>query len=67
MIVANREKAVVSIPVVVPPIEVEVALRTVLVQTRHVAVTIDLANGALHEKPSVTPLPDCFTKAVSNL
>jgi hypothetical protein len=51
--VANREEAVVGVPVIVPPIEIEVALGTVLVEIRHVAVTIDLANGALYEKPSM--------------
>ena len=66
MIVANRKEAVVGIPVIVPPIEVKVALGIVPVEVRNIAVTIDLANGALCEKPSM-PLPvDCFAQAVSN-
>ncbi len=39
---ANGEETVVAIPVVVPPIEVEVALGIVPVEIRHVAVAIDL-------------------------
>ena len=65
-IVANREEAVVGVPVVVPPVEVEVTLRTVPVEIRHVAVAIDLANGALCEKPPMPLPPDCFAEAVSN-
>ena len=59
--VANGQKTVVVIPVIVKPIEVEVAPGTVLVEVRHVAVTIDLANGALYEKPSVPPPTEYFT------
>ena len=66
VIVANRKEAVVGIPVIVPPIEVEVTLRIVPVEVRNVTVTIDLANGALCEKPSIPLPPDCFTEAVSN-
>ena len=63
---ANTEEAVVGIPVIVPPIEVQVALGIVPVEVRNVAVAIDLANGALCEKPSM-PLPaDSFAQAVSN-
>jgi hypothetical protein len=54
--VANTEEAVVGIPVIVPPIEVQVAIGTVPVQVRNVAVAIDLPNGALCEKLSI-PLP----------
>jgi hypothetical protein len=54
--VANREEPVVGIPVVVPPIEVEVPLGTVSVEIRHVAVTVDLSDGALYEKLSEAPL-----------
>ena len=64
MIVANRQEAVVGIPVVVEPIEVEVALRTILVEIRHVAVVIDLANGALCEKPSKPLLPNFFRNCI---
>jgi hypothetical protein len=59
--VANGQETVVVIPVIVPPIEVEVALGTVLVEVRHVAVTIDLANGALYEKRSMPPPTEYFT------
>jgi hypothetical protein len=45
--VANGQEAVVAIPVVVPPIEVEVALPVVLVEMRHVAVAVDLGDRAL--------------------
>ena len=63
---ANTEEPVVGIPVIVPPIEVEVALGIVPVEVRNVAVAIDLANGALCEKPPM-PLPtDIFAQAVSN-
>ena len=66
MIVANRKEAAVGIPVIVPPIEVKVALGIVPVEVRNAAAAIDLANGALCEKPP-TPLPsDNFAKAVSN-
>ena len=65
-IVANTEEPVVSIPVIVPPIEVQVALGIVPVEVRNVAVAIDLVNGALCEKPS-RPLPaDSFAQTVSN-
>jgi hypothetical protein len=57
--VANRQEAVVGVPVVVEPIEVEVTLRTIPVEVRHVAVAIDLANGALYKKPSVPPPLEC--------
>lgn len=65
--VANGQEAVVGIPVIVEPIEVEVALGTVLVEIRHVAVAIDLRDGALCEKPSVALSPDGFARTVSNL
>lgn len=45
--VADRKEAVVGIPVVVEPIEVEVALGVALVEVRHIAVAVDLADGAL--------------------
>ncbi len=65
-VVANTEEAVVIIPVIVPPIEIKVALGIVPVEVRNVAVTTDLANGALCEKQSM-PLPtDSFAQAVSN-
>ena len=60
MKVANGKEAVVSIPVIVKPIEVEVALGTVLVEAQNVAVTIDLANGVLYEKFSMPPPLEFF-------
>lgn len=66
MIVANTEETVVGIPVIVPPIKVQVALGIVPVEIRNVAVAIDLADGALCKKLSM-PLPaDNFARAVSN-
>jgi hypothetical protein len=56
--VANRKEAVVGVPVIVEPVEVQVPLRVVLVKVRNVAVIIDLTNGALYEKPSTTPSPE---------
>lgn len=56
--VANSKESVVVIPVIVEPIEVEVALGTVLVEAQNVTVTIDLANGALYEKFSIPPPPE---------
>ncbi len=47
MTVANGQETVVAIPVVVPPIEVEVPLGVVLVEIRHVAVAVDLGDRAL--------------------
>ena len=47
MTVANGEETVVVIPVVVPPIEVEVALAVVPVEIRLVAVAVDLRDRAL--------------------
>ena len=47
MTVANGQETVVVIPVVVPPIEVEVTLGVVPVEVRHVAVAVDLRDGTL--------------------
>lgn len=67
MNVANGQETVVRIPIVVPPVEIELALGIVPVEVRNVAVAIDLADGALYKKPS-TPLPtDGFAQAVSYL
>jgi hypothetical protein len=63
--VANSKETIVGIPVIVEPIEIEVALGTILVEIEHVAVAIDLGNGTLYEKLSKPLLPDFFTKAVS--
>ncbi|MEK7520273.1 MAG: hypothetical protein AAB581_03480 [Patescibacteria group bacterium] len=40
--VANTEEAIVGIPVVVPPIKVEVPLGTVPVEVQHIALAVDL-------------------------
>src|SRR3989344_4635203 len=45
-IVANTEEPVVSIPVIVPPIEVQAALGIVPAEVRNPAAAIDLAHGA---------------------
>jgi len=50
VIVANTEETIVGIPVIVPPIEVQVALGIVPVEVRNVTVAINLTNGALCEK-----------------
>lgn len=44
---ANGKETVVAIPVVVPPIQVEVTLAVVDVEIRHVAVTVDLRDRTL--------------------
>jgi len=64
VIVANGEETIVGVPVIVPPIEVEVALRSVPVEIRDVAVAIDLANGALYEKPSISLLLNFFKSCI---
>jgi hypothetical protein len=46
MQVANSKEAIVRIPIIVEPIQVEVPLGTVLVEFRHVAVVIDLRDRA---------------------
>lgn len=50
-----RQKPVVGIPVLVVPIEVEVPLRAVPVEVRHVPVVTDVRGGTLYEMPSVPP------------
>lgn len=47
MTVANGEEAVVAIPVVVPPVEVEVTLAVVPAEVRNVAVVTDLRDRTL--------------------
>ena len=49
MRVANGEKATIAIPIVVEPIQVQVALGIVPVEIRHIAVAIDLRDRALVE------------------
>ncbi|MFH1426203.1 MAG: hypothetical protein ABIG66_02100 [Candidatus Kerfeldbacteria bacterium] len=44
---ANQEAPVV-VPVVLEPVEVEVALVGVLVQVRHVAVAVGIVQGTIH-------------------
>lgn len=46
MKVANGEEAIHRIPVIVEPIEVELALGIVPVEVRHVAIAIDLRDRA---------------------
>lgn len=53
--VANAEEAVVAIPVIVEPIQVQVTLRIVPVEVSHVAVAIDLGHGAMCDAPSSSP------------
>lgn len=61
LIIANPKETIVGIPVVIKRIEVEVALRTVLVEIRNMAVAINLGNGTLCKRPSVPP-PTDFSK-----
>ena len=56
---AHREETIVLVPPVVEPIEVEVPLRPVLPEFRHIAVAIDLRDGALCEEPSMSPSLEC--------
>lgn len=55
MIVANSRKAVDVIPVIVEPIQVQLALRVVPVEVSHVAIAIDLGHGAMCDIPSSPP------------
>lgn len=55
MIVANSRKAVDVIPVIIEPIQVQLALRVVPVEVSHVAVAIDLGHGAMCDMPSSPP------------
>jgi len=66
VIVAHREEPVVAIPVIVKPIEVELALRVILVEVEDVAITVDLRDGALYKIPS-KPLPVENSAVVSRL
>jgi len=43
--VAHREETAVVVPVVVEPVEVELALRVVPVEISHVALVVDNRNG----------------------
>lgn len=54
--VAKGEKTIVIVPFIVPPIEVKIPLRTVLIEVGDIAVVIDLAGRASCETPSI-PLP----------
>ena len=49
MKVANSQEAIVVVPITVPVVEVQVPLGIVPVEVRHVAIAIDLTNGALCE------------------
>ncbi|OGD56470.1 hypothetical protein A2V71_03780 [Candidatus Berkelbacteria bacterium RBG_13_40_8] len=42
-IVADRQETAIAIPIIVKPIEVEVALTIIAVEIDHVAVTVNLA------------------------
>lgn len=64
MRVANSEEATVRIPVVVPPIEVQVPLGVVPVEVRYVAVAVNHRLGALYEKPSIALSLDVSVKPV---
>jgi len=45
--VAYSEETIVRIPIVIPPIEVKLALRVILVEVRDVPVAVDLRRGTL--------------------
>ncbi len=45
--VANGEEAAVAIPPVITPVEVEVPIRVVPVEIRHIAIAIDLRDRAI--------------------
>ncbi|MEK7606165.1 MAG: hypothetical protein AAB458_01030 [Patescibacteria group bacterium] len=55
MKVANGQEPTGVVPVVVPPVEVEVPLRVVPIEVRDVAVAIDQSDGAMYDVPSVPP------------
>ena len=55
MKVANGEEPIVRVPVVVEPVEVQVALGVVPVEVRHVAIAIDLGDRAMCYEPSMPP------------
>lgn len=63
---ADSEEAIVGIPVIVAVVEIEVATIIINAEHRNVTIAIDLADGALYEKPPISPSPECFAKIVSN-
>lgn len=54
--VANGQKPIVVVPVIIPPIQIEVTLRTVTPEVRNVTVAVNLTGRTLCEIPSM-PLP----------
>jgi hypothetical protein len=63
--VANEGEPVVVVPPIVKPVEVEVALRAVPVEVRHVAVAVNLADGMW--RVSSMPPPLEYSLAFSRL
>lgn len=63
---ANRQKAIVGVPIIVPVVEIQVPLGIVPVEVEHVAVAVDLTNGASCKKPSTPLLPESFAETVPN-
>ncbi len=53
--VANPKETVVAIPVIVPPVEVEVALRAIPVQIRYVPIAVHLRDRTLCSRSSSPP------------
>lgn len=53
--VANAEEPPVVVPVIVEVVEVQVPVGIVPVEVRHVAVAIDLGDGAMCYRPSMPP------------
>jgi hypothetical protein len=50
---SDGKETIVRIPVIVEPIEVQITLGTVPVEIHHVAVAVDLGEGAMCNKPSI--------------
>ncbi len=55
IIVAHGEEPATLIPLVVVPVQIELALRIVHVEIRNVAIVVQLRDGALYDKPSIPP------------
>ena len=56
---SEGEEATIAIPVIVPPVEIEVALRAVPVEIHHVTVVVDHTGRALYEIPSLALPLEC--------
>jgi len=54
--VADSEETVVRIPVIIPPIEVQLVLRVILVEVRDVPIAVHLCRGTLCRILSGSPL-----------